>query len=442
MTGHLALQDTSPHGPATSGAVALATTILDGETSLDLALAEVAAHFLATSRVDVVATALTKFPPEDESGWTMLGGRAWLHEWVREGSTLTIVPPPGAGPEAALSMPWMSQFARREIVALVDRDLLPDAARQDREELARLGLRSLAASTFTPGGEMLGSLSLNSVQTGPWPHSLMEDLRLLTAAISSRLAFDHSRRALAESIAIGAEARAAYQQFFASVGHELRTPLAAIVGYTEILLQDAEEQPAEPVVASLLHDGPVILRACDQLVSVMDSLLGTGRTLASGDTRQSVVVADALADVVHWHRTPAGTAQVDLVVAVDPTMTVWAHPAGVRQILTNLVTNAISHHHAQGSVHLSADTFLGESGHDMVRIVVRDDGPGLSPDDLARAFEPFVRFASRAVRGSGLGLPMSRTIAERDGGTVRGESTPGVGSAFWVELPATRPQTS
>ena len=442
MTGHPALQDTSPHGPATAGAVVLATTILEGEISLDRALDEVAAHFLATPRVGVVTTALTKFAPEDEAAWTNLGGRAWLREWVQEGSSLTIVPPPGAGPEAALSMPWLSQFARAGIVALVDRDLLPDAARQDGEELARFGLRSQLASTFTPGGEMFGSLSMVSAEAGPWPHSLVEDLRLLNAAMSSRLELAQSQRALANAIATGSEARLAFQQFFASVGHELRTPLAAIVGYTEMLMQEATEVPPEPVATALLNDGPIILRACDQLVSVMDSLLGTGRTLSTGDTRQTVLVADALADVVHWHRTPAHTAQIDLTVGVDPDTTVWAHPSGVRQVLTNLVTNAISHHHAQGSVHLSAETFLGESGHEVVRIVVRDDGPGLTGEELGRAFEPFVRFASPETKGSGLGLPLSRTIAERDGGTVRGESTPGVGSTFWVELPASPPRST
>ena len=442
MTGHRALQDTAPRSPATAGAVALATSILDGQVPVETAIAETAAHFLTLPRVEVVAAVLTTFPPEDESGWTRLGGRAWLREWAASGSLMTVVPPPGAGPEAALSMPWLSTFARRDIVALVDCELLPEEARQDRAELARLGARSLVGSTLTPGGEMLGSLSVVSGAPGPWSPSIVEDLRLLTAAIASRLDLGHSRRALADAMATGAEARLAYQQFLASVGHELRTPLSAVVGYTEMLMQEAEEAPPEPVATSLLTDGPVILRACDQLVSVMDSLLGTGRTLASGDTRQAVVVADAIADVVHWHRTPASTAQVDLVVVVDPAVTVWAHPSGVRQVLTNLATNAISHHRAGGSVHLSVDTFLGESGHDMVRIVVRDDGPGLTADQLHRAFEPFVRFAAPGTLGSGLGLPMSRTIAERDGGTVRGESTPGVGSTFWVELPAVAPRTA
>lgn len=440
MTGHLALQNTSPHGPATTEAVALAARILDGAIPIDAALAELAAHFLATPRVGVVVTALTTFPPEVEEGWTNLGGRAWLREWAAEGSALTIVPPPGAGPEAALSMPWLSQFARHDIVALVDRDLLPDEARQDREELARLGICSLLGSTYTPGGEMLGSLSMGSDEAGPWPQPLVEDLRLLNAAVSSRLALEHSQRALAESIAVGTEARLAYQQFLASVGHELRTPLAAIVGYTEVMLQDAEDQPPGPVVTTLLHDGPIILRACDQLVAIMDSLLGTGRTLASGDIRQAVPVAAAVADVVHWHRTPAQAAEIDVSVVVDESITVWAHPSGVRQVLTNLLTNAITHHGGRGTVLLSAESFLGESGQDMVRVIVRDDGPGLTPEQLQRGFEPFVRFAALGVKGSGLGLPLSRTVAERDGGTVRGESTPGVGSAFWVELPAAPPR--
>lgn len=441
MTDHPALQDVTPHGPATAAAVWLATSILDGEMSLEDSLTATATHFLGSPRVDVVAAALTTFPPEDETDWTTLGGRAWLREWTRPGGTVTVVPPPGAGAEAALSMPWVSQLARRGICAVVDRDLLPEEAHQDRSELARLGIRSLVGSTFSPGGEMLGSMSIGSAGTGPWPTTLVEDLRLLTATLASRLDLAHSRRALADALDTGGEVRRAYQQFLASVGHELRTPLAAIVGYTEMLMQEAADAPPEPVATSVLTDGPVILRACNQLVSVMDGLLGTGRTLASGDTRQQVNVADALADVVHWHRAPAATAQVELVVGVDPDTTVWAHPSGVRQVLTNLVTNAIAYHHAGGSVRLSAESFGGESGHDMVRIIVRDDGPGLTPDQLGRVFEPFVRFAAPQAKGSGLGLPLSRTIAERDGGTVRAESTPGVGSTFWVELPASAPPT-
>ncbi|MFC7361206.1 sensor histidine kinase [Nocardioides astragali] len=440
MIDHPALQDTSVSGPVSGEAAALAAVTLRGDISLDTAIARVAEHLLAEQRVEVVITVLTSLSPDDETGWTRLGGRAWIREWKRPGSVRSFVPPPGAGPEAALTMPWMSQFARRGIVALPDRELLPPEAAQDVAELRREGVGSLIASSLLSEGDMFGSMSTVSTESGPWSQVLVDDLRLLNAALVSRLMLEQSRRALAEAIEAGTEAQLAYQQFFAAVGHELRTPLAAVLGYTEVLLDDAAHAPAEVVSAGMLRDGPVILRACDQVLAVVDSLLGAGRTLSGDDQRQDVPIADAVADVVHWHRTPARTAHVEMHVKVDPAVTAYAHSSGVRQVLTNLLGNAIAHHHPDGgNVHLTAEALLGESGKEMVRIIVRDDGPGLTADQLAHVFEPFVRFAPSGRKGSGLGLSISRTIAERDGGAVRGESTPGVGSSFWLELPAHAP---
>lgn len=441
MIDHPSLQDTSTSGQVSPDAARLAAVILAGDTPLEEAIARTAEHLLDSPRVETVATSLVGFAPDAEERWTRLGGRAWVREWVEPDSRCSILPDPDAGPEAALSMPWLSQFARREdLVAMVDVDLLPPEAEQDHKELSRIGVRSLIAALYASAGIMFGSLSVASSTPGPWPVSVIEDLRLLSAAITSRLTQEHARRALAEAIESGNEAQLAYQHFFGAVGHELRTPLAAIMGYTEVLMDDASSNPQDPVSAGLLQDGPVILRACEQLVSVVDSLLGAGRTFTDDDQRQDVVVADAVADVVHWHRAPARNAGVTMEVDLDPSITTWAHPSAVRQVLTNLVGNAIAYHRPEGgSVHLSAVSLLGESGQEMVRIIVRDDGPGLEPDQMQHVFEPFVRFADRSSKGSGLGLSISRTIAERDGGAVQGTSTAGVGSSFWLELPAKAP---
>jgi signal transduction histidine kinase len=443
MTGHPCLQDTTARGPVSSAAADITASILSGEVTLDEAIARTAAHLLADARVEVVAAALTSFDPEDKEGWARLGGRAWVHEWALTASTMSILPPPGAGAEAALTMPWLSRFARADIAVLIDRDLLPPNAEQDREELARIGVQSLIGTAFISRGEMFGSLSAASGDSGPWPEVLIDDLRLLTSAITARITLEHSRRALAEAIDAGTEAQLAYQHFFASVGHELRTPVASVLGYTEVLLDEAEHSPPEMVAAGVLRDGPAMLRACDQLLHVVDSLLGAGRTLSGDDHRQGVVIADALDDVVHWHRTPAETAGVKVQIDVDPTATAWAHESGVRQVLTNLLGNAIAHHHPTGgTVHLTTERLRGESGQAMLRIIVRDDGPGLDADQLLHVFEPFVRYAEAGTKGSGLGLSISRTIAERDGGAVRGESTPGRGSSFWLELPEYVPPVS
>ncbi len=441
MSDHPALQDAAPSARVSPEGATLTATILAGQIGVGEAMERVARHLLADARVEVVLCALTSFAPDDVREWRELGGRAWVREWVRPSSASSFVPPPGAGPEAALTMPWMSRLLRGHgVVAITDRKLLPPEAAKDAAELARFGVHSLVSSAWTSGGAMFGSMSGLSLDAGRWPEQLIQDFHLLNAAISSRLTLEHSRRALAEAIETGTEAQLAYQQFFGAVGHELRTPLAAILGYTEGLLDDAENAPAEVVADGMLRDGPVILRACEQLLSMVDSLLGAGRTLTGADQRQDVVISDAVADVVHWHRTPAQTANVEMQVSVDAGATVWAHASGVRQVLANLLGNAVAHHDpAGGTVHLSCERLVGESGQPMVRIIVRDDGPGLDAEQMRQVFEPFVRFAGARTQGNGLGLSISRTVAERDGGAVRGESTPGVGSSFWLELPAFAP---
>ncbi|MBL0747065.1 sensor histidine kinase [Nocardioides baculatus] len=438
MTEHPALQPLTSGGPVSASAAAIAAQVVDQQLGLDEALGRAVEHFQADGRVEIVTVVLTSLAPEDPTGWTPLGGRAWVREWTPPGSTRTLLPPPGAGPEAALTMPWLSRRGREAImVVLSDRELLTPDAAEDRGQLEREGVRSLVAASLRSRSEMFGSISLSSDAAGPWPQQLLDDFRLLTAAITSRLTLEQARRALAEAIDAGAEAQLGYQQLFGAVGHELRTPISAVLGYCEGLIDDAQHGTPDELVSGMLRDGPRIVRASEQLLAIVDSLLGAGRALASDDARQHVGVAAALADVVHWHRTPAATAQVDMTVDVDPDLTVWAHASGVRQVLTNLLGNAITHHRpGGGTVQLSAGRLVGESGHPMVRVIVRDDGPGLDADQMAHVFEPFVRFAADRTAGTGLGLSISRTMAERDGGAVRGESVPGVGSTFWLELPA------
>ena len=442
MSQHVCLQDVSNRAPASAEATTLAVTILAGDISVEDAISRAAATLMLSDRVDVVVTALTTFSPNDHAGWTNLGGRAWVREWSRPRTSVSIAPPPGAGPDDALSMPWLSQIGRAGVAVLIDRELLPPEATQDRTELESIGVNALAMTAFLSGGRMFGSIAITSATAGAWPQQMIEDFRLLASAITARLTLEQSRRSLAEALEAGAEAQMATQQLFGAVGHELRTPLSAILGYTEGLLDDAEHGTADDVTTGMKRDGPVIVRSCERLLTIVDSLLGAGRAMSSDDQRQEISLADAVADVIHWHRTPARTAGVDMQAVVDPSLAAWGHPSAVRQVLANLLGNAIAHHRPTGgSVHLTAEALVGESAKPMVRIVVRDDGPGLTPEQLQHAFEPFVRFAAPTTQGSGLGLSLSRTIAEREGGAVRGESTPGTGSSFWLELPAYVPRS-
>lgn len=429
--------------PPSPEATSLAMTVLNSETSLAEALDWTAGHFLAHPRVDAMVAALTTFAPEDPEGWVHLGQRAWLREWLSDGARFRVVPGPEAGPEAALTMPWMSQLARTDIVAIMDGDLLPPEADQDRQEMTNLGARALLASTQNADGTMYGSISVVSADVGPWPHSAVADLRLLSAALTSRMSAEQAKRSLADAIALGDQARASQEQFFAAIGHELRTPISAILGFAEVLTEEARDQKEHPqgeacaeFAGTVVRDSGVILRAGEQLLAIVEDLLSTGRTLGAEEVRSDQDVAAAIEDIIHWLRTPARANGVAVSSIVEPGLLVRVRPSGLRQVLTNLVGNAIIHNHPGGTVEVSAERSLNEGREPRVRIMVRDSGPGLTHEDLAKVFEPFVRFAGANIKGTGLGLPLARAVAERDGGLVGAESTPGQGSVFWVDLPA------
>ncbi|KRF34999.1 sensor histidine kinase [Nocardioides sp. Soil805] len=283
-------------------------------------------------------------------------------------------------------------------------------------------------------GVVYGSLAMGGTAHGPWSDEGVADFRLLHAALTSRIALEQARRSLADAVAAGAQTREAQQHFFASIGHELRTPLTAIVGYTEMLVDEAGQNEADPFAEAVGRDGQVILRACEQLMAVVEDLLSAGRTMGTEESREVLDVGAAVEDVLHWHRATARASDVTLGCSVTSGQTVWAHAAGFRQVLSNLIGNAVVHNPG-GAVEVSTQALRGESGEPRLRIIVRDTGEGLTVEQLRDVFNPFVRYARAGVRGTGLGLSLSRSLAERDGGTVDAHSTPGRGSAFWVELP-------
>lgn len=439
MRAEQALQDTTVTGAATSAATALATAVLIDDRSLDEVIDRIARHFVDELGVEVFVAALTAIGPDEDSGWLRLGERAWVREWAARGSDRSILPPPGAGPEAVLTMPYVSARAReRGLIAVVDVELLPRTGDEDRRELAAVGIRSLVTTAVRAQEQMFGSLSLARERPGAWPAEHIADLKLLNAALTARAGLEQARRSLLDSVAASARTREVNEQLLASVGHELRTPLSSVLGHTEMLMDEAGRTPDHPLAAAVQRDGDVIVDACEQLLALVDEVLDAGRTVQADDGRQLVDVPAAVDDVVHWHRTAARAADVTITSSVEPGLAVWAHSAGIRQVLSILVGNAVAHNLAGGSVAISARQLTGEVGDPRLRVLVRDDGPGLDRAQLAEAFKPYGRLEGSGLDGKGLGLSLSRSLAERDSGTIGAESTPGSGSVFWVELPMAR----
>jgi len=219
-------------------------------------------------------------------------------------------------------------------------------------------------------------------------------------------------------------ARTDRQALLADVTHELRTPLQVIGGSVEAML-DGVHPLDEAHLAPLLAETAVMNRLLDDLRTL--SLAEAG---ALPLHREEVEARRLLADVAAGHAAAAGGAGVELVATGGPPVPFDGDPVRIREIVANLVVNALRHTPAGGSIRLDA----ADDGP-WVELAVADTGEGIAPADLERVFDRFERRADAG--GSGLGLTIARDLVAAHGGTIRAESdgVPGHGTTFRVRLP-------
>ncbi|MGW6490708.1 HAMP domain-containing sensor histidine kinase [Streptomyces sp. NPDC055056] len=211
------------------------------------------------------------------------------------------------------------------------------------------------------------------------------------------------------------------------IAHELRTPLTNIRGWLEVA-RDGLVDP-DPELLSSLHDEAVILqRVIDDLQELAAADAGTLRLHP-----EEIRADELLAQVAAIHRVRAEDAEVRLAVGSTGTLWLNADPVRMRQTLGNLMSNAIRHTPAGGTVTLRA-----RRQDDRIVLEVSDTGAGIEPEDLPHVFDRFWRAEksrSRRTGGSGLGLAIVRQLVTAHGGTVTVSSTAGAGSVFAVHLP-------
>ncbi len=218
-------------------------------------------------------------------------------------------------------------------------------------------------------------------------------------------------------------------EFLMKMSHELRTPLNCIIGYSEAMGEGLDGAVTAEQAESLER----IAQSGRRLLRMIEDLLDLSR-LESG--RLSVVctevrVEEILTDVLHQARTLVGGRPVRLELSVEePLPPVWADPDRVRQVLFNLLGNAVKFTMA-GWVRVEARRRDPRS----VTVCVRDTGTGIHPEFLGSVFEKFTQAPGADRTGAGLGLAISRDLVERMGGTIWAESAPGAGSCFGFSLP-------
>ncbi len=224
------------------------------------------------------------------------------------------------------------------------------------------------------------------------------------------------------------------QDFVANVSHELKTPLAVIKSSVEALVDGATDEPeARDMFLSQ------VTREADRLEELIQDLLSLAR-IESGNLGlepQAIPLGTAITDCVERHQ-PRAEAKTLTMVEKPPAdapqnVTAWADPDALRQVMDNLVDNAIKYTPNGGRI-----TVRWSATSETVSFEVEDTGVGIPPDDLPRVFERFYRVdkaRSRSVGGTGLGLAIVKHLVQAMKGTVRVASTISKGTTFRVTLP-------
>jgi PAS domain S-box-containing protein len=262
-----------------------------------------------------------------------------------------------------------------------------------------------------------------------------EELELRVRERTAQL--EVSNRELALASAAAERANRAKSEFLSSMSHELRTPLNAIIGFGQLLAMPEVMARHDSERATFVEH---IVDAGRHLLALINEILNLAQIEAGKLSVQleRVPVAELLAECEAMMAPLAVQRGVTFETTCAGMPDVRADRVRVKQVLLNLMSNAIKYNREGGSVHVDCDVVVGApAAGPRVQVAVRDTGTGLDAEQLASLFQPFNRLGQErgSSEGSGIGLVVTKRLVELMGGSIAVESQPGVGSVFRVDLP-------
>lgn len=319
-------------------------------------------------------------------------------------------------------------FAQRE--KIIVEDIQNESHVPERISFEQWHIRSLMALPLIARDQTLGVLSVGHAAPARFSPELQQALALLAdqAAIAIRRA--RLNEELQEALERATELDHLKDHFLLMASHELRTPLTAVMGFLELL----SEYPGKLVDEPAQHFLNRARTGAEELTLLLGNILDG--TQGSLDRSKLIFEEIELAPLVN-RILPliAARARHTLVSRVPEKLHIWADEMKVQQVLLNLLANAVKYSPSDTTIAIDAqrDEVAG-----MVTVRVRDEGFGIAPEDQPRLFQKFVRLnegINTTVRGTGLGLYISRLLVEGMDGQIGVQSDTGQGSAFWFRLP-------
>jgi len=221
--------------------------------------------------------------------------------------------------------------------------------------------------------------------------------------------------------------------FLATMSHEIRTPMNGVMGMLELLALGRLEPDQRNQVSAIRESAHSLLRIIDDLLDF--SKIEAGRLDLAPE---STAISQVVESVYQTYAGAASSRNLRLQQQVDARISpaVMVDPLRLRQILNNLVSNAIKFTE-KGEVALSARLLAREDGHDLIAFTVRDTGVGIAKENQQKLFEPFVQAETQTTRrfgGTGLGLSICRKLAQMMGGKIEMQSEAGAGTTMSVTL--------
>ena len=410
---------------------------------LDEITARINAGLLLDEILETVYNDFRELIPYNRLGLSLIeeDGKTVRARWSRSDQPCLHLGPGYSAPLEGSSLKSILETGQPRILNDLEEYLRCKPESESTRLIVKEGIRSSLTCPLVAGGVPVGFLFFSSIEPGTY-----QDVHVdIFQRIARQLAVMVEKGRLVSELAAQKEAIERQNRelrrldelktvFLGVAAHGLRSPLAMIEMAANFLLDPnmgATVDEQRHILQDIWRESRHMLDLIEDLLDVTE--VESGRLQLNP---QNVVLRDFLSEAVQRHSQLAASkgTRVHLETELAPSDTVMADPRRLRQVIDNLVSNAVKYSPPGSRVRIRAEKIPGKW-----RISVQDEGPGIGPQDRQRLFQDFARLSSRPTGGeksTGLGLAIARRMIEAHGGQVGVDSEPGQGATFWFTLPA------